>query len=300
MESIGRYLREEREFRNLSLEEVSKFTKIRKQFLNAIEEDRYELLPPAIYVKGYLTAYARYLGLDPNDTVLRYQKYLKEFTIKEFTISEEKRSEQQKPQPPRHLSFSTKRAMPYLILAILSTMTVFTVFFISQILQVSFRPILNQREPAPAAVPSAPQIQEQGRSQTEMSEQKKVKVGETALSDRLIFKVIEAGIGTLVDREGGRLTLKGISREFTCNNQKIYFLTKIKTPEGGRITHVWVWRGKEYHRYEIEVKSPEWSVYSYVTLRSHQWGDWKVEVRVGDNVLASQTFNATVYIDLLI
>jgi transcriptional regulator with XRE-family HTH domain len=295
MESIGKYLREEREFRNLSLEEVSNFTRIRKQFLNAIEEDRYELLPPAIYVKGYLTAYARYLGLDPNDTVLRYQKYLQE-----FTISEEKRLEQQKPEPPRRVSFSTKRAMSYLILAILSTMTVFTVFFISRILQVSFRPILNQKEPAPAAMPSAPQIQERGRSQTEMSEQKKVKVVETALSDRPIFKVIEAGIGSVVDREGGRLTLRGISREFTCNNQKIYFLTKIKTPEGGRITHVWVWRGKEYHRYEIEVKSPEWSVYSYVTLRSHQSGDWKVEVKVGDNVLASQTFNATVYIDLLI
>jgi transcriptional regulator with XRE-family HTH domain len=290
MESIGRYLRAEREFRNLSLEEVSKFTRIRRQFLNAIEEDRYELLPPAIYVKGYLTAYARYLGLDPNDMVLRYQKYLKE-----FTISEEKRLEQQKLVPPRQVSFSTKRVVPYLILATLSTMTVFTVFFISQILQVSSRPILNQKEPAPAAMPSAPQIQGQGRSQTEVSEQKKVKVGETALSNRPIFKVIEAGIGTVVYREGGRLTLLGISREFTCNNQKIYFLTKIKTPEGGRITHVWVWKGKEYHRYEIEVKSPEWSVYSYVTLHSYQSGDWKVEVRVGDKVLASQTFNATVY-----
>ena len=295
MESIGRYLREEREFRNLSLEEVSKFTRIRKQFLNAIEEDRYELLPPAIYVKGYLAAYARYLGLDPNDTVLRYQKYLKE-----FTISEEKRLEQQNPKPPRQVSFSTKRAMPYLVLAILSTMTVFTVFFISQILKVSFRPIFNEKEPASAAMPSAPQIQELGRSQTEMSEQKKVKVGETALSGRPIFNVIEAGIGTVVYREGGRLTLMGISREFTCNNQRIYFLTKIKAPEGGRITHVWVWKGREYHRYEIEVKSPEWSVYSYVTLHSHQSGDWKVEVRAGDKVLASQTFNATVYIDLLI
>ncbi|HVP77669.1 MAG TPA: DUF2914 domain-containing protein [Thermodesulfobacteriota bacterium] len=213
--------------------------------------------------------------------------------------------EQQKPKPPRRVLFSTKRAMPYLvfailILAILSTMTVFTVFFIGQIPKVSFRPILNQRELVPAAMPSAPQIQEQRISQTEMPEQREVKMEETALSDPLVFKVIEAGIGTLVDREGGRLTLKGTSREFTCNNQKIYFLTKIKTPEGGRITHVWVWKGKEYHRYEIDVKSPEWSVYSYVTLHSHQRGDWKVEVRVGDTVLASQTFNATVYVELLI
>jgi len=295
MESIGRYLRGERELRKVSLEEVSKFTRIKEQYLNAIEEDRYDLLPSAIYVKGYLTAYARYLGLDPNDTVLRYQRYLKE-----LTVTEEKRLEQEKPEPPRQVSFSTKRAMPYLVLAILSTMIVLTVFFVRQILQASFRPALNQREPTPVAMSSPPQILEWGRSQTEVPEQKEVNVREAALPDRPIFKVIEAGIGTSVDREGGRLTLNGISREFTCNNRKIYFLTKIKTPEGGRITHVWVWRGKEYHRYEIEVKSPEGSVYSYVTLRSHQRGDWKVEVRAGDDVLASETFNATVYVDLLI
>jgi transcriptional regulator with XRE-family HTH domain len=295
MEPIGRYLRGERELRKVSLEEVSKFTRIKEQYLSAIEEDRYDLLPSAIYVKGYLTAYARYLGLDPNDTVLRYQRYLKE-----LTIAEEKRLEEQKPEPPRQVSFSAKRAMPYLVLAILSTMIVLTVFFVRQILQASFRPALNQREPTPVAMSSPPQIQEWGRSQTEVSEQKEVNVREAALADRPIFEVIEAGIGTSVDREGGRLTLNGISREFTCNNRKIYFLTKIKTPEGGRITHVWVWRGKEYHRYEIEVKSPEGSVYSYVTLRSHQRGDWKVEVRAGDDVLASETFNATVYVDLLI
>ena len=295
MEPIGRYLRGERELRKVSLEEVSKFTRIKEQYLSAIEEDRYDLLPSAIYVKGYLTAYARYLGLDPNDTVLRYQRYLKE-----LTIAEEKRLEQQKPEPPRQVSFSAKRAMPYLVLAILSTMIVLTVFFVRQILQASFRPALNQREPTPVAMSSPPQILEWGRSQTEVPEQKEVNVREAALPDRPIFEVIEAGIGTSVDREGGRLTLNGISREFTCNNRKIYFLTKIKTPEGGRITHVWVWRGKEYHRYEIEVKSPEGSVYSYVTLRSHQRGDWKVEVRAGDDVLASETFNATVYVDLLI
>jgi transcriptional regulator with XRE-family HTH domain len=295
MESIGRYLRKERELRKFSLEEVSKFTRIKEHYLNAIEEDRHDLLPSAIYVRGYLTAYARYLGLDPSDMVLRYQRYLNE-----LAITDEKRLEQQKPEPPKQVSFSTKRAMPYLVLGILSTMIVLTVFFARQILQVTLRPSLNQREPAAVAISSTPQIQEWDRSQTEVSERKGGEVGEIALPNRPIFKVIDAGVGTLVDRESGHLTLRGISREFNCNNKKIYFLTKIKTPEGGKITHVWIWRGKEYHRYEFEVKSPEWSVYSYVTLRSHQRGDWKVEVRVGDDVLASETFNATIYVDLLV
>ncbi len=290
MESIGKYLKTGRELRNRSLEEAAQFTKIRKQFLEAIEEDKFELLPPAIYVKGYMAAYARYLGLDPNDAVLRYQKYLKD-----LTISKEKPLEQRKPEPQKQVLFFSKRAMLCLFLAALSTTTLFALLFINQIPQVSFHPIFNQKEAALAPVTSVPQIQEWRRSQTEVPEQKKVNGVDSTESGSPIFKVTEAEIGTVVKREGSHLTLEGKGREFTCNDQKIYFLTRIKTPESGRITHVWIWKGKEYHRYETEVKAPEWSVYSYLTLRSHQSGDWKVEVRVGDKVLASLCFNVIGY-----
>jgi cytoskeletal protein RodZ len=75
MESLGKYLKAERESRNLSLKEVSESTKIKERLLKAIEEDQYELLSSGVYVKGFLDAYARYLDLDSNDIVLRYQKY---------------------------------------------------------------------------------------------------------------------------------------------------------------------------------------------------------------------------------
>jgi len=77
MESPGKFLKNERETRNISLEEVSYFTKIKAGHLKAIEEDRYELLPPALYVKGYLTVYAKYLNLDPKDIISKYENYLK-------------------------------------------------------------------------------------------------------------------------------------------------------------------------------------------------------------------------------
>jgi cytoskeletal protein RodZ len=81
MESPGKYLKAKRELRNLSLKRIAKSTKIREAFLNAIEEDKYELLPAAFYVKGFLTLYARCLHLDPHDVVLRYQNYLENQTI---------------------------------------------------------------------------------------------------------------------------------------------------------------------------------------------------------------------------
>ena len=77
MEPPGKFLKNERERRNISLEEVSYFTKIKQGHLKAIEEDRYELLPPALYVKGYLNVYAKYLNLDPKDIISQYENYLK-------------------------------------------------------------------------------------------------------------------------------------------------------------------------------------------------------------------------------
>lgn len=77
MESPGKLLKKERETRNIPLEQISNFTKIKEHYLKAIEEDRYELLPHSIYVKGYLKGYAKYLSLDPINIILQYEKYLK-------------------------------------------------------------------------------------------------------------------------------------------------------------------------------------------------------------------------------
>ena len=72
-ESLGAFLRRERESRKISLKEVAKHTRIREHFLKAIEENRSELLPSATFVKGFLNAYAKYLGLNPHEILLRYQ-----------------------------------------------------------------------------------------------------------------------------------------------------------------------------------------------------------------------------------
>jgi cytoskeletal protein RodZ len=77
METLGTYLKNQRESKKISLREVAKNTRVREHVLRAIEEDQYHLLPPATYVKGFLLAYAKYLKLDPNDVLLRYENVLK-------------------------------------------------------------------------------------------------------------------------------------------------------------------------------------------------------------------------------
>lgn len=78
MESLGEYLKREREFRNISLEEVSRKTKIRERILRDLEENPLDSLASPVFIKGYLRAYAGYVGLDPTDVVLRYEASLRE------------------------------------------------------------------------------------------------------------------------------------------------------------------------------------------------------------------------------
>ena len=76
-ESLGHYLKKEREKKNISLRDVSRNTRVREHLLEAIEADRYDLLPSPTFVKGFLQSYAKYVGLDPNEIVLRFQNVMK-------------------------------------------------------------------------------------------------------------------------------------------------------------------------------------------------------------------------------
>jgi len=76
-ESLGHYLKKEREKKNISLRDVSRNTRVREHLLEAMEADRYDLLPSPTFVKGFLQSYAKYVGLDPNEVVLRFQNVMK-------------------------------------------------------------------------------------------------------------------------------------------------------------------------------------------------------------------------------
>ena len=76
-ETLGKYLKNQRESKKISLREVANNTRVRENLLRAIEEDQYHLLPPATYVRGFLLAYAKYLRLDSNEVLLRYERVLK-------------------------------------------------------------------------------------------------------------------------------------------------------------------------------------------------------------------------------
>ncbi len=59
LREIGQYLRQVREEKHLSLEEIAARTRIQPRLLRAIEESQVRALPEPIYVQGFLRQYAR-------------------------------------------------------------------------------------------------------------------------------------------------------------------------------------------------------------------------------------------------
>lgn len=69
---IGTSLREARERRGLELADVERETRVRARYLRALEEERFEQLPPGGYRRTFLRGYANFLGLDADRFVDAY------------------------------------------------------------------------------------------------------------------------------------------------------------------------------------------------------------------------------------
>ncbi len=72
MGTFGERLRREREMRDISLDDISANTKIGTRLLRALEEEQFDQLPGGIFNKGYVRAYAKYVGIDEEQAVADY------------------------------------------------------------------------------------------------------------------------------------------------------------------------------------------------------------------------------------
>jgi len=66
MKTVGQILKNARLEKQISLEEVSEALKIRKKFLQALEEDNFSALPSYTSSLGFIKNYAEFLGLSPS------------------------------------------------------------------------------------------------------------------------------------------------------------------------------------------------------------------------------------------
>ena len=69
---FGERMRREREMRGVTLEEISLSTKISKRHLDSLEQENFDDLPGGIFNKGFVRAYARYLGINEEQAIADY------------------------------------------------------------------------------------------------------------------------------------------------------------------------------------------------------------------------------------
>jgi len=68
----GTRLRRTRLRRGIELEQIASVTKINPTYLRFLEEERFDELPAAVYVRGFVVAYLRCVGLDPAKAAASY------------------------------------------------------------------------------------------------------------------------------------------------------------------------------------------------------------------------------------
>ena len=72
MGAFGDNLRREREMRGVTLAEISESTKISTRRLKALEDEDFSALPGGVFNRGFVRAYAHYLGINEEETVADY------------------------------------------------------------------------------------------------------------------------------------------------------------------------------------------------------------------------------------
>ena len=77
MKSLGEYLKKERELRGVTIEEIANITRISTRFINALENDDFKNLPSDVFIKGFLRAYTKCVGIDPNEVISIYENIRK-------------------------------------------------------------------------------------------------------------------------------------------------------------------------------------------------------------------------------
>jgi cytoskeletal protein RodZ len=76
MSSLGEKLRQARETRGVSISEIADQTRVSSYYLEAIESDDYRVLPGGIFNKGFVKAFAKYVGIDEQEALQDYAKLI--------------------------------------------------------------------------------------------------------------------------------------------------------------------------------------------------------------------------------
>jgi len=70
---LGLFLKGEREKKGLSLDHVAKVTRLRRYYIEALENEDWGMLPSRVFIKGFIRTYIKVIGLDYNEVIGQFE-----------------------------------------------------------------------------------------------------------------------------------------------------------------------------------------------------------------------------------
>ncbi len=161
MASLGQELKRERELRGISLQEIAASTRIRLKFLEALEEDRLDIIPGKFFIRAILSSYAKSIGLDENQVLNRYQELQSSFDY-EVEAAAPKKSGGQPIRRRRNLPLFLACIFIILALGFISILVLAPGKNPEASLRPEFKPSPSPAPPAPVEAPKTEQKTEEG------------------------------------------------------------------------------------------------------------------------------------------
>jgi hypothetical protein len=298
MGSFGQTLREAREGRGISLEEVAQSTKIRLEYLAALEGDDFERLPHHTFSRGFVRAYAEVVGLDPETAVAaceRERKVREPVVAEGLTdvLAELERSVPDKaahPRSPRRWLLVGGAAA--IVLACVAGLAAWRSSARPPAVLPTSKPIaavvapVTVREPVPeptaaAAVVAPASAPGPVEEPPVRAAARPVQVEPSSLA------VPEFAVGRGVANR--HIVDPGNTFE---EGQTVWFWTRVEgATSGDHVRHVWLRNGEPLHALDLELGSASWRTHSSKRMRAGSSGSWRVEARdSAGRVLAASDF----------
>ena len=149
MSSFGETLKRERELRQISLREIAEATKINLRYLDALERNDFRHLPGGVFNKGFVRAFAQFIGVDADSMVMAY-------------LEEEQRQAALAPQPlgavepVRTSALGTRTALRWWVAALIAALVLLVL--LAGLTALGFGPLAARFKTTRSAAAPAPSI----------------------------------------------------------------------------------------------------------------------------------------------
>jgi hypothetical protein len=295
---LGGQLRAERERRGAVLEQVSEVTKIRKTYLEALEAHDWKALPADVFTRGYVRAYAQYLGLDQEHLLKVYARERRTAGVDDPSTSERAQHDAARAvleKLARTQGVEARRIgtrIRWIVLGLggsgVAALAAWTFLHLlgpgrgeSTTIEAPSYAERNAVAAPPRTVPDvAPAAEELPAPPAEPT-------GQAEPSSASHLMVGEFGVGTdVVDHR-----LVGRGDRFREGTVLWFWTSVLGGRPGDKIRHVWLHGGRSVAVAELNVNAAHWRTQSRRPLPEGSTGDWTVEARDPEgHVIASVGF----------